>query len=174
MAGGNRIAGGTRAFLIFRLKALAEKFADALDLALSLIGKADYGDVPRIGDLYAELRNDVVSAIVPAGHSFALARAGAYLTDALAAEELWKGPSQLRFLLDLKERETEFIARSLGSLAARLFRPAKLRLNVGADENRMAESRLDSGARFLAAVVFSPRRRASPARFPDYRAPFAQ
>ncbi|MGO8696057.1 MAG: insulinase family protein [Rectinemataceae bacterium] len=130
---------GTRAFLIFRLKALAEKFADALDLALSLIGKADYGDVPRIGDLYAELRNDVVSAIVPAGHSFALARAGAYLTDALAAEELWKGPSQLRFLLDLKERETEFIARSLGSLAARLFRPAKLRLNVGADENRMAE-----------------------------------
>ncbi|HUW41350.1 MAG TPA: insulinase family protein [Rectinemataceae bacterium] len=128
---------GTRAFLVFRLKALAEKFPEALDLALSLIGGADYGDTARVADLYAELRNDVVSAIVPAGHAFAQARAGAYLSDALAAEELWRGPSQLEFLVGLKDSPPELLAASLGSIAARLFRTKGLRLNLGADEERI-------------------------------------
>ena len=134
---GGEGAPGTRSFLIFRLKALAEKFPAALDLALSLIGGADYGDAVRAGDLYAELRNDVLSALVPAGNSFAQARAGAFLSDALAAEELWRGPSQLRFLLDLKGKEAALIADSLRSVAAAVFRRGGLRLNLSTEEGGM-------------------------------------
>jgi Zn-dependent M16 (insulinase) family peptidase len=171
--GGNSEAqgGGTRAFIVFRLKALAEKFSEALDLALSLLGGADYGDVARVADLYAELRNDVVSAIVPAGHSFAQARAGAYLTDALAAEELWRGPSQLRFLLGLKESEPELIARSLRALAARLFRPNRLRLNIGADESRMKETVETLKRAFSSSSTFSPAEALQPPDFPTIEPP---
>jgi Zn-dependent M16 (insulinase) family peptidase len=124
--------GGTRSFALFRLKALEEKFPAALDLALSLLAGADFGDASRVSDLYAELRNDVVSAIVPAGNSFALARAGASLTEALAVEELWRGPSQLEFLLGLKrsERDGSSIAAELAALAGTLFSRSELRVGL--------------------------------------------
>ena len=127
----------TRSFVIFRLKALVEKFPTAVRLALSLIRGADYGDIGRIGDLYAELRNDVVSALIPAGHSFAQARAGAFMSDALAAEELWRGPSQLRFLLDLKNRRTEEIAASLRAAAAAIVGRRGARINLSAESGAL-------------------------------------
>ena len=90
-------------YAIFRLKALAEKFPAALELALSLLTGADVSDGKRVADILAELGNDVLSALVPAGNSFALARAGAPLSEALALEELWRGTSQLQFLRSLRE-----------------------------------------------------------------------
>ncbi|MBL8968600.1 MAG: insulinase family protein, partial [Spirochaetaceae bacterium] len=104
-AGGARhVSEPTASFMIFRLKALAEKFPAALELAAALLAGADSGDLRRVADLLAELGNDVVSAFVPAGNSFALARAGAPLSDALAIEELWRGTSQFQFLRALRGR----------------------------------------------------------------------
>lgn len=101
-ADGSAEAQPVASYAIFRLKALAEKFPAALELALSLLAGADAGDGKRVADILAELGNDVLSALVPAGNSFALARAGAPLSEALAIEELWRGTSQLQFLRSLR------------------------------------------------------------------------
>lgn len=130
------IGEGCLSFAIFRLKALAEKFPAALDLALGLLGEADFGDRKRLADIYAELRNDVVSALVPSGHAFAQARSGAPLSASLAIEELWRGLSQLQFLLELKsgaEAHIEILAESLKSLAIRLFQRNGLRIGLTAE-----------------------------------------
>ncbi len=131
--------GGSRSFAIFRLKALEEKFPAALDLVLGLLGDADYGDERRVADLLAELRNDVVSALVPAGHAFAQARSGALLSPSLATEELWRGLSQLMFLMGLggSGREggesTAALAPALKGLASSIFALEGLRIGLTAE-----------------------------------------
>jgi len=136
------------AFAMFRLKALTEKFPAALDLAVRLLTEADASDSKRIGDLLAEIGNDYLSALVPAGNSFALSRAGAYHSQALAAEELWRGTTQLRFLADLREGregsgaatgDTDVIdARKageiLGAIGASIVCRRGLRMSLTADQ----------------------------------------
>jgi presequence protease len=94
-SGTTAFGGETRSFAVFRLKALAERFPQAIELVLGLLAGADYGDRKRIEDIYAELRNDVVSAVVPAGNAFAQTRAASYFGEASAIEELWRGTSQV-------------------------------------------------------------------------------
>ncbi len=83
--------GAARSYAVFRLKALAERFPQALELATSLLVGADYADLKRLSDVFAELRNDVVSAIVPAGNAFAQTRAASRFGEASAIEDLWEG-----------------------------------------------------------------------------------
>ncbi|HOX31925.1 MAG TPA: insulinase family protein [Spirochaetales bacterium] len=151
---------GYRSFAIFRLKALAEKFPAALDLALGLLSGADYSDERRVADLYAELRNDVVSALVPSGHAFALARSGALLSPSLEAEELWRGPSQLGFLLALrgeaaKEGGAAALAAELRSLSGRLVSLSGLRIGLTA-EGRDAEAALAALEAALSSGIIPP------------------
>ncbi len=126
--------GAPLSFAVFRLKALAEKFPEALELALGLLGRAHYGDLERVADLYAELRNDVTAAIVPSGHAFAQARAQASFSEALAAEELWRGPSQLEFLMSRKTEPKEALAATLAALGAGLFTRQGLRLGLTGEQ----------------------------------------
>ncbi|MEI6877289.1 MAG: insulinase family protein, partial [Spirochaetota bacterium] len=93
---------GLASFLLVRVKALGDRFQKALELTLGLLAGADTDDRARVGDLLAELGNDISSAIVPAGNSFALARAGASWSEALAIEESWRGTSQVRFVKSLR------------------------------------------------------------------------
>jgi len=131
---GGRAPGEARSFAVFRLKALAERFPQALELVSSLLTGADYGDEKRIVDVYAELRNDVVSAIVPAGNAFAQTRAASRFGEASAAEDLWRGTSQVEFLLRLKELEGGELAIALRDIAGRVFAGEGLRLNLTAEE----------------------------------------
>jgi Zn-dependent M16 (insulinase) family peptidase len=128
-------AGGrkARSFLVFRLKALAERFPQALELAASLLAGADYGDAKRISDIYSELRNDVASAVVPAGNAFAQTRAASYFGEASAIEDLWRGTSQVEFLLGLKGAEGEALAVALRSISGSIFTRKGLRLNITAE-----------------------------------------
>jgi presequence protease len=127
-------AGSARSFAIIRLKALAERFPSALELVVQLLAGADYGDEKRVLDIFAELRNDVVSALVPAGNAFAQTRAASRFGEASAIEELWRGTSQIEFLLSRDKADAERAAEELRSLAASVFARRGLRVNLTAEE----------------------------------------
>ena len=124
---------GARSFAVFRLKALSERFPQALELATSLLAGADYGDIKRISDLHTELRNDVISAVVPSGNAFAQTRAASHFSEASAIEDLWRGTSQIEFLLAKKEMDARRLADALRAIGASLFARQGLLLNLTAE-----------------------------------------
>jgi Zn-dependent M16 (insulinase) family peptidase len=146
--------GRARSFAILRLKALTERFPAALELALKLLSGADGGDLKRVDDIYAELRNDVVSALVPAGNAFAQTRAASRYGEASAIEDLWRGTSQVEFLLSLNKAEGgDYIADALRDLAPAVFSRRGLRINLTAEEGAIggASAALESALGALRA-----------------------
>jgi Predicted Zn-dependent peptidases, insulinase-like len=133
------VPGARRAasYAIFRLKALSGRFPDALDIVTRLLVEADYGDFKRLEDLCAELRNDVISALVPAGNAFAQTRAASGFGEASAIEDLWRGTSQVEFLLGLKDAKGEDLSAALSAIAAKIFGRAALRINVTAEKESL-------------------------------------
>jgi len=126
--------GDTRSFFFVRLKALADRFPRALELAGSLLAEADATDVDRVGDLLAELGNDILSAIVPAGNSFAVARACSGYGPALTIEDLWRGTSQVGFVKGLRaDSQAEKVAAALATLRSGIFTRDGLRASLSAD-----------------------------------------
>lgn len=124
------------AWMVFRLKALERNFPAALDLALSLMTGPDFGDRKRLGDLLSELANDMTSAIVPSGSSFAASRAAAAFSRAQGLEETWRGLSQFLFLSDLRpaaEPPADRLSGLLGSVVSR----EGLRVNITAEAGAM-------------------------------------
>lgn len=127
-------AGEARSFAVVRLKALSDRFPKALSLALRLLSQADSSDLDRVGDLLAELGNDILSAIVPAGNSFAVARAGASFGGALAIEDLWRGTSQVGFVKGLRAGvKLEELSDVLAKLRSGIFVREGLRASLSCD-----------------------------------------
>ncbi len=166
-AGGAR-PGAARSFAVYRLKALEENFPEALGLALGLLSGADYGDERRLADIFAELRNDVASAIVPSGNAFALSRAYSGLSEALANEDLWRGTSQVEFVLGLssarggaarKGPDPAELARKLSSIGRAVFSREGLRVNLTAGEEALGSA---SAALEAALGALSGRASAAP------------
>jgi len=156
----------TRSYLLLRLKALRERLPAALDLVFRLLLEADTADLGRVGDLLAELGNDIASALVPAGNSFAAARAAASFSPALAIEELWRGTSQAGFVKALRSGPgIEGPAAVLGGLRSSLFSRRGLRLSLSADPEALegaraalggALARLPSSGTAFGAPAFLP------------------
>jgi hypothetical protein len=140
-------------YAIFRLKALTSRFPSALEIMMSLLAEADSSDFKRIEDLCAELRNDVASAIIPAGNAFAQTRAASGFGEASAIEDLWRGTSQVEFLIGLKDAKGEELSGALASLAPSLFSREGLRINITAEEEALPAtlSALDSALNALPA-----------------------
>ena len=171
-------APGARSYVIFRLKALAERFPAALELAFSLLTEADTSDRKRVTDVLAELGNDVVSALVPSGSSFALARAGASLGGGLATDDLWRGMSQFRFLQGLRAgaskagapkaeagEDIAVVASSLDDLRRAIVAREGLRLNLTADAGDLPAALAALGAALPGLPSF-------PAAAPEEAFPF--
>lgn len=155
----DRAEGRARSYAVFRLKALEERFAEALELVLRLLAHADFSDERRVGDVFAELRNDILSALVPSGNAFALGRAYASLSEALAIEDMWRGMAQLDFILRLSEerkseagggRTARDLAEHLEPLARSLVSREGLRISLTASDRdigpalRRLESAIDA------------------------------
>jgi Zn-dependent M16 (insulinase) family peptidase len=102
-----------RDWIIFRLKCLDGKFADALDLALRIIREADFSDLRRIRDLVLEGKNDAESSLAPAGHHYASSRSARFSSRASAVADLWNGLGQIDFARRLAETEAAEIAARL-------------------------------------------------------------
>ena len=152
--------GKALSYLVIRLKALTERFPQALELVLSLLTGADHGDLKRVEDIHAELRNDVLSAVVPAGNAFAQTRAASRFGEASAIEELWRGTSQVQFLLGLKGVEAAVVAQSMRAVSLSVFARKGLRLNITAEQTALAGvmAALESGLASLpaTAAAFAP------------------
>ena len=121
---------------ILRMKCLPDSLQEALDLTSMILQEAMVGDEKRLWDILTEFRNDMKSAVIPAGHSFSVLRAGAHLNPALRLEDDWRGISQLLFLNTLpgkKGAELRDLGDRLKRLREKIIDPSRLLLNVSAE-----------------------------------------
>ena len=102
-----------RDWIIFRIKALDEKFEDSLNLAHRLIRGADFSDLRRLRDLALEMKNDCDSSLAPMGHNYASLRSGKFFSRSRTVEELWNGLLQIPF-------SHELAAMDMGELCSRM------------------------------------------------------
>ncbi|MDR2608814.1 MAG: peptidase M16, partial [Treponema sp.] len=146
-----------RDWLVFRLKALDEKFADSSDLALRLITGADFSDLRRIRDLVLEMKNEADSSLAPIGHSYASARSGRNFSRSRMVEEIWNGLSQISFVHRLAAMDTAELAARLTRIRDTLIAGAGLIANLSVSPERMKEALAVTGERF--GAFGSPRSR---------------
>ena len=109
-----------RDWIIFRLKALDEKIAPSLDLALRLFTEADFSDLKRLTCLALEMKNDLDSSLAPSGHSYASGFSGRLFSRSRAVDELWTGLDQILFAHKLVKLDVSQISDKLKSIQARL------------------------------------------------------
>ncbi|MDR1127675.1 MAG: hypothetical protein LBL20_00040 [Treponema sp.] len=111
---------GGRDWVMYFLKALDEKIAPSLDLALRLITEADFTDEKRVRDLAVEMKNDIDSGFAHSGHSYASTRSSQGFSRSKMIDELWGGFEQLLFAHRLTETDSAEISRRLASIRDRL------------------------------------------------------
>lgn len=129
------------AWMVFRLKTLEHKLPAALDLILPLMTEPDFSDTKRLSDLLAELANDMASAIVPSGSSFAASRAAVLFSRAQGIEERWRGLSQFLFISKLRtDSVAEDLADHLSNLLRSVLVREGLRVNLTADPEALQAS----------------------------------
>ena len=136
-------------FLFVRLKCLPDSLQEALDLAATILQQARVGDEKRLWDVLTEFRNDMKSAVIPAGHSFSVLRAGAHLNPALRIEDDWRGISQLLFLNSLPQRkgpEIAHLGEKLDKLRAKVIDASRLLLNISGGKDDLPAVRKALGA----------------------------
>ena len=136
-----------RDWLIFRLKALDDKMAPSLDLALRLITEADFSDLRRIRDLVAEMKNDANSSLAPSGNFFVSSRSGQGFSRSRRVREIWHGLEQLAFVHRIASMETAELARKLEELRDKLLKNGVL-VNFTGGEDALASSLKEIGCRF--------------------------
>jgi Zn-dependent M16 (insulinase) family peptidase len=147
-----------RDWIVYRIKALDEKFRDSLGLALRLITEADFSDLRRLKDLVAEMKNDCDSSLAPAGHSYAMGRSGAACSRSRAVDEVWNGISQLPFSHDLAAADIAETSRKLVSIRDALASRSGLIVNLTAQAEALPNA-LKAAASF---GRFGPPRPANP------------
>jgi Zn-dependent M16 (insulinase) family peptidase len=134
------LSGGTRQFLFFRVKMLGEKLSRAVELVWDLLLHADFGDHERLRAILAQLRNDIKSSLIPAGHHFAALRAGSRLSPALALEESWKGVSQILALEKLwASGAAAALAGRLEELREMILTRSRMIVNITSEGPELAE-----------------------------------
>ncbi|MDR2662191.1 MAG: insulinase family protein [Treponema sp.] len=129
-----------RDWIIYRIKALDEKFGGSLDLAKRLIAEADFSDLRRLRDLAVEMKNDGDSSLAASGHSYASGRSGKFFSRSRAVEELWNGLDQISFAHTLA-------AMDLGELRDRMLSIRNALLKAGLAVNITASPEALAGAR---------------------------
>jgi Zn-dependent M16 (insulinase) family peptidase len=146
-----------RDWIVYRLKALDEKFKDSLDIALRLISEADFSDLRRLKDLAAEMKNDCDSSLAPAGHSYAAGRSGGACSRSRAVDEVWNGLSQLPFSHDLASTDLAEISRRLFSIRDALASRSGLIVNLTTRAEALALKAAAPLGRFGAPRPANPR-----------------
>jgi presequence protease len=132
------VSGITRDYLLLRIKAFPELLGPALALISDIVRKTEYGDERRLKDLLSEQRNELVSALVPSGSSFASLRSSAGFSAASATEESWRGISQAYFLEELKGTEDfQTLAKAFERIRDSVFTESALIANLTAESRHL-------------------------------------
>jgi Zn-dependent M16 (insulinase) family peptidase len=145
-----------RDWIIYRIKALDEKFAASLDLAHRLMAEADFSDLRRLRDLALEMKNDGDSSLAASGHSYASGRSGKFFSRSRAIDELWNGLDQIPFAHTLASMD-------MGELRDRMLSIRDALLGAGLCINITASREALAGAR-KAAEIFGRLGAPGPAR----------
>ena len=103
-------------WLVFNLKVLDDKISDGLELLKEYITNVRFSDIKRIKDIAIEHRNDFVSSIVPAGHSFARRRTLRKNNAISALNEMWYGLSYLFIIRQQCDMKFKDVAARLNSI----------------------------------------------------------
>ncbi len=137
--------------LTVRVKSLAETADEGFGLAFDLLRRADFGDHRRIRDLLLEERNDMKSAVIPEGSSFAWTRAASRLSPPAAIRDRFRGIEQLHSIIAMDPDTTvERIAAAFERLREQLFVAPAVSAAVAADPEL-----LDAGRGHLERFVAS-------------------
>ena len=115
--------------MILSLRTLLAEKENALALAKEILTETDYSDVKRLREFLEEIRYRIQDEFDRAGHSVAVKRANAYLTESAAINEKMGGVDYYRFICGLLEQDDEGLTRVSGQLkrlAENVFDPEKL------------------------------------------------
>lgn len=126
-----RLDGTLQMHLGFRIAALEDRIGDAADLVARLFAEANVDNHTRLRDLLAEARNDLRSAMLPAGHQMAVLQARRGRSSVGVVEELWRGPNQLLALSAIEpEKELSLLGTRLRHIQQKLLSRSRLTLSV--------------------------------------------
>ncbi len=81
-------------WLFVRVKMLAEKTTEGVNLLFDCIKNIEWNDFERLHDLAVEYKNDFQASIVPAGHEYAASRSACLMSHSKTVDEIWNGLSQ--------------------------------------------------------------------------------
>lgn len=129
-----------RDWLFLRVKTLAEYAREGIGLLFDCFEAPDFSDTKRLRDLALEYRNDFMSSIIPAGHSYALSRCAASLSRSKTVEEIWSGLSQLYTARAIASQDINALSEKLQRIHKRLI-GAGLCINITADSEGIREAK---------------------------------
>ncbi|MGP1601790.1 insulinase family protein [Treponema sp.] len=129
-----------RDWLFLRVKTLAEYAREGIGLLFDCFETPDFFDTKRLHDLALEYRNDFMSSIIPAGHSYAVSRCAASLSRSKTVEEIWSGLSQLYTARALASQDINALSEKLQRIHKRLV-GAGLCINITADGEGIREAK---------------------------------
>jgi len=128
-----------RRFFVVRLKVLERAWREGADLLARLLMETDFSDGRRLTQVIDELRQDMMSALIPHGHYFSGLRAGIGLSRLPALEERLNGVTQYRALAQFADRAPAETGSALAQLLRTLADPARLTVNLCADGGVLPE-----------------------------------
>ena len=129
-----------RDWLFLRVKTLTEYAREGIGLLFDCFEAPDFSDTKRLRDLALEYRNDFMSSIIPAGHSYAVSRCAASLSRSKTVEEIWSGLSQLYTARALASQDINALSEKLQRIHKRLI-GAGLCINITADGEGIREAK---------------------------------
>ncbi len=121
-------------WIFVRIKMLAEKTQEGVNLLFDCIKNADFSDFERIHDLAVEYKNDFYSSIVPAGHEYSVSRSACHISHSKNVDEIWNGLSQLATTKRLASMGKEDITGILTSLHTTIL-SSGIVVNITVDES---------------------------------------
>ncbi|MBO5137137.1 MAG: insulinase family protein [Spirochaetaceae bacterium] len=121
-----------RDWIFFKVKALTENFAEALELLGECITSVDFSDTKRLSDLITEYRNELAASIIPLGNEYVIARASCKLSRSKAVDEIWNGLTQF-YAMKKNTLNSEQIGQMFKGIMKRLLASGSV-LHITADE----------------------------------------
>ncbi len=119
-----------RRFFVVRLRVLERAWREGADLVERVLTALSYGDPRRLTQVIDELRQEMLSALIPHGHFFSGLRAGLGLNQLPVLEEKINGVSQHQKLTQIASDDPAAVGSQLQRLVRRLLDPSRLAVNL--------------------------------------------
>ncbi len=138
--------------LFVRMKVLERSLEEGLDLVRRLLLEASFDNERRIGEILQEVRNDMKSSLLPAGHNYAATRAARGVSRSRALAEAWSGVTQYLWLAGLDgKRDGGKVGKLLSSIQKELLNRSRLTVNITCSPEA-ADETLDKVSDFVQSL----------------------